>query len=277
MQLSHVALWTNDLERLRDFYVTWFAGRSNERYENPAKGFASYFLTFEGGASLEIMQRMDITGPMPAGCIGLTHIAFHAGSADKVNEQVERLRAAGYTIAGEPRFTGDGYYEGLVLDPDGNAVEVVAYREVEINRALFPPYDLLLLADPERDKVDAYLPLSDCFVATLKEQIVGVVVAQKLADGTAEIMNIAVSEPFQRRGIARKLLRYIIYKWTAEQQVDRLLIRTGTSAPGPFMLYQQEGFNLIDVVYDYFPAHYQEPIMENGIQCRHQLLLERKG
>lgn len=277
MQLSHVALWTNNLERLRDFYVTWFGGRSNEKYENPAKGFASYFISFKGATSLEIMQRTDITAPMPASCIGLTHIAFHVGSADNVNEQVERLRAAGYTIAGEPRFTGDGYYEGLVLDPDGNAVEITAYREAEVSRALFPPYDLLLLADPEREKVDAYLPLSDCFVATLREQIVGVIVVQKQDNDTAEIMNLAVSEHFQRRGIARKLLRYVVSQWAAEQRVGRLLIRTGTSAPAPFMLYQQEGFNLIDVVYDYFPGHYSEPIFENGIQCRHQLVLERKN
>lgn len=275
MQLSHVALWTNDLERLRDFYITWFAGRSNEKYENLAKGFASYFLTFDGGASLEIMQRTDITAPMPKGCIGLTHIAFYAGSVEKVNEQIEALRSAGYTIEGEPRFTGDGYYEGIVSDPDGNPVEIVANKEAEITRALFPPYDLLLQADPEREKVDAYLSTSDCFVATLREQIVGVVVVQKQASGTAEIMNIAVAEAFQRRGIARKLLRYVIHKWAAKQSVSRLLIRTGTSAPGPFMLYQQEGFNLVDVVYDYFPAHYHEPIYENGVQCRHQLVMER--
>ncbi len=275
MQLTHVALWTANLERLHDFYVTRFGGRSNEKYENPAKGFASYFISFEGGASLEIMQRTDITGVMPNGCIGLTHIAFHAGSMDNVNEQIERLRAAGFLITGEPRFTGDGYYEGVALDPDGNAVEIVAYREAEIARALFPPYDLLLLADPEKEKVDAYLPSSDCFVATLQEKIVGIIVVQKQADHTAEIMNIAVAESFQRRGIARKLLRYVTRQWAFEQKIEHLIIRTGTSAPGPFMLYQQEGFNLTDVVYDYFPTHYSEPIFENGVQCRHQLVLTR--
>ncbi len=273
MQLTHVALWTANLERLRDFYVTWFDGHSSAKYENPAKGFASYFLTFEGGASLEIMQRTDITAPMSNACLGLTHIAFQSGSYDKVNAQIERLRAAGCTIAGEPRFTGDGYYEGVVLDPDGNAIEIVAYRETAIARALFPPYDLLLLADPEREKVDGYLPASDCFVATLQEKIVGVIVVQKQADATAEVMNLAVAESFQRRGIARKLLRYVIQQWAPAQSVQRLEIRTGTSAPGPFMLYQQEGFDLVDVVYDYFPAHYSVPIIENGVQCRHQLVL----
>lgn len=276
MRLTHVALWTNDPERLRDFYITWFGGKSNEKYENPAKGFSSYFVSFEEGCSLEIMQRKDIAEVYATPHIGLTHIAFYAGTKEKVDLLIERFRQVGYTIAGEPRFTGDGYYEGVVLDPDGNPVEVIAHKEVTITRSLFYPYDLLLLADPEQAKVDAYLPSSDCFIATLGDAIVGVIVVQKQEDNSAEVMNLAVSENFQRRGIARKLLRYITETWSKEKEVDKLLIRTGTSAPGPFMLYQQEGFELIDVQYDYFLKNYQEPIVENGVACKHQLVLEKK-
>jgi len=276
MQLTHVALWTNDLERLRTFYMTYFNGKSNEKYENPLKGFASYFIYFEGGASLEIMQRTDITTVFTKDHIGLTHIAFSAGSKINVDAMIERLRTDGYTITGEPRYTGDGYYEGAALDPDGNLKEIVTYKEAEITRALFYPYDLLLLADPEKEKVDAYLETSDCFVATLGEKIAGVIVVQKQSDHTAEIMNIAVSELFQRRGIARKLIRYISDKWAPKNDTIRLLIRTGTSAPGPFMLYQQEGFDLKEVEYDYFVHNYKDPIFENGVQCRHQLIMEKE-
>lgn len=275
MQLTHVALWTNDLERLRTFYITYFNGKSNEKYVNPLKGFASYFLTFEGGASLEIMQRTDITTVFTKDHIGLTHIAFSAGSKANVDAMIERLRADGMTIKGEPRYTGDGFYEGAALDPDGNLVEIVTHKEVEIARALFYPYDLLLLADPDKDKIDLYLETSDCFVATLGEQITGVVVVQKQSDHSAEIMNLAVSESFQRRGIARKLLQYVSDKWAPKHEVTRLLIRTGTSAPAPFMLYQQEGFDLKEVAYNYFVQHYEEPIFENGVQCRHQLIMEK--
>lgn len=127
MELTHIAVWTNDLERLRNFYVTWFHGKSKEKYVNPRKGFASYFITFENGVALEIMQRIDITDSLPGrDYIGLSHFAFSLGTKEKVDEMIERFRKAGYRITGEPRMTGDGFYEGVFLDPDGNLIEVVA-------------------------------------------------------------------------------------------------------------------------------------------------------
>lgn len=126
MQLTHIAIWTNELERSREFYVTYFAGKSNEKYVNPKKGFASYFITFEGGASLEIMQRVDVTEEWEGLFIGLAHFAFSVGSKENVNNMIEMFRKDGYTILGEPRTTGDGFYEGSVADPDGNIVEIIA-------------------------------------------------------------------------------------------------------------------------------------------------------
>ena len=126
MQLTHIAIWTNELERSRDFYVKYFKGKSNEKYVNPKKGFASYFVTFEGGASLEIMQRTDITRESSDVYIGLAHFAFSVGSKEKVEALIEQFRTDGFRITGEPRTTGDGYYEGAVMDPDGNIVEVIA-------------------------------------------------------------------------------------------------------------------------------------------------------
>ncbi|RHR60708.1 VOC family protein [Parabacteroides sp. AF17-28] len=126
MQLTHIAIWTNELERSRDFYVKYFKGKSNEKYVNPKKGFASYFVTFEGGASLEIMQRADITRESTDVFIGLAHFAFSVGSKEKVDAMIEQFRTDGFRITGEPRTTGDGYYEGAVMDLDGNIVEVIA-------------------------------------------------------------------------------------------------------------------------------------------------------
>lgn len=126
MQLTHIAIWTNELERSREFYVTYFGGKSNEKYVNPKKGFASYFITFEGGASLEIMQRVDVTEEREGLFIGLAHFAFSVGSKENVNNMIEMFRKDGYTILGEPRTTGDGFYEGSVADPDGNIVEIIA-------------------------------------------------------------------------------------------------------------------------------------------------------
>ena len=189
---------------------------------------------------------------------------------------IERFRMDGYTIAGETRTSGDGYYEGVIRDPDGNIVEIVANGEPEIQAALFPPYELLLEADPDREKVEVYLKDSDCFIATVRNSVAGVIVVRKEEGGKAEIMNLAVADIFRRRGIARKLLRHVSDKWAPAQDVELLRICTGTSAAGPMMLYQQEGFDLVAVDRDYFVRNYAEPIWENGIQCRHRLILEKR-
>lgn len=126
MQLTHIAIWTNELERSREFYVKYFNGKSNDKYVNPKKGFASYFVTFEGGASLEIMQRTDVTEEREGLFIGLAHFAFSVGSKENVDNMIELFRKEGYTVLGEPRTTGDGFYEGSVADPDGNIVEIIA-------------------------------------------------------------------------------------------------------------------------------------------------------
>lgn len=124
MRIEHVALWTPDLERSRTFYETYFGAAANDKYINSSKGFASYFLTFEDGARLELMQMPDIVGLPEQQHMGWIHIAISVGNKQAVNDLTERLRTDGYTIASEPRTTGDGYYESVVLDPDGNRIEI---------------------------------------------------------------------------------------------------------------------------------------------------------
>jgi lactoylglutathione lyase len=120
-------LWTDDLERLAAFYQTYFGGTVGNRYANPVKGFESRFLSFDAGARIEIMRT---TTPSPvrvepaAQRMGLTHIAVSVGSEQRVDELTSWLRADGYAVVDEPRRTGDGYYESVVLDPDGNRVEI---------------------------------------------------------------------------------------------------------------------------------------------------------
>jgi lactoylglutathione lyase len=126
MRIEHVALWTADLERLRQFYETYFGARANTRYSNPAKRFQSYFLTFASGARLEIMQRPDVVAGAEAEhpALGWAHVAFSAGSEHEVEQLTQRLARDGYSVVDGPRRTGDGYYESVVLDPDGNRVEI---------------------------------------------------------------------------------------------------------------------------------------------------------
>lgn len=125
-RISHVALWTHDIERLAAFYARHFGAAVGERYVNAARGFTSRFLSFGEGARLELMssaQRLPVQEPA-AERMGLTHLALSVGSKQRVDDLTAALRAAGCTVVGEPRQTGDGYYESVVLDPDGNRIEI---------------------------------------------------------------------------------------------------------------------------------------------------------
>lgn len=126
MRIHHIAIWTFRLEEMKEFYTRYFQGTSNEKYVNPKKGFESYFIRFDDGAELELMSRADVQNvPIEENRRGLTHFAFLIDSKEEVLRLTEELRAKGYTVAGEPRTTGDGYFESVVLDPDGNRVECV--------------------------------------------------------------------------------------------------------------------------------------------------------
>ena len=126
MKIEHLAIWVSDLEASKAFYTTYFQARPGEKYINPQKKFTSYFLSFEGGARLELMHRPDIARIFDAGkeALGLTHFAISVGAKTRVDDLTEKLRKDGHTIVGEPRTTGDGYYESVVLDPEGNRIEI---------------------------------------------------------------------------------------------------------------------------------------------------------
>jgi lactoylglutathione lyase len=129
MHIEHLALWVQDLEAMKDFYLTYFDVVSGPKYTNGAKRFASYFINFgEGRTRLELMTQPNIEpyeGKRGYG-MGLAHFAISVGGKDKVDALTERLRKDNFTIFSEPRTTGDGYYESVVLDPEGNYVEISA-------------------------------------------------------------------------------------------------------------------------------------------------------
>jgi lactoylglutathione lyase len=129
MRIEHVAIWTPDLDRLRAFYERYLGARAGARYENAAKGFQSYFLGFESGPRLELMHRADVprdAAGVTAQRTGLIHVAFTVGDERAVDALAERLRGDGHPVIDGPRRTGDGYYECVALDPDGNRVEITA-------------------------------------------------------------------------------------------------------------------------------------------------------
>jgi lactoylglutathione lyase len=124
MRIEHLALWTQRLETLKAFYANYFGATAGPKYVNAAKQFESYFLSFASGARLELMQRPGLAPGPGDPALGLAHFAVSVGSTEAVDALTARLHADGYRVLDGPRRTGDGYYESVVLDPDGNRVEI---------------------------------------------------------------------------------------------------------------------------------------------------------
>lgn len=127
MRIDHIAIWTKNLEEMKDFYVKYFNMKSNSMYRNSKKNFSSYFLTFpDNGCRIELMHIPKIASQLDnfTGNCGLCHFAISLGSKENVDRLTQTLAEHGYTVASQPRTTGDGYYESLILDPEGNKVEL---------------------------------------------------------------------------------------------------------------------------------------------------------
>lgn len=125
MRIEHVAMYVSHLEEARDFFVKYLGAKSNDGYRNPRTGFRSYFLTFDDGTRLELMNKptMIDDAKVPERT-GYAHIAFSVGSKDAVDTLTARLRADGYAVVSGPRTTGDGYYESCILAVEDNQIEI---------------------------------------------------------------------------------------------------------------------------------------------------------
>lgn len=130
MILDHIAIWTGNLELLKDYYVNFFDGVANSKYVNRETMFESYFISFGSGCRIELMQRPGVPSNMNDTVgkqhTGIIHIAFGMKSMEQVVAKSEELRGAGFRILRGPRITGDGYFEFETLDPDNNRIEVTA-------------------------------------------------------------------------------------------------------------------------------------------------------
>jgi len=124
MKIEHLAVWVKDIEAMKTFYTTYFNAEAGAKYHNPDKKFTSYFLRFDSGCRLELMHRPDIRTAWNNNALGMAHFAVSLGSKNAVDQLTQRLKRNGHTIAGEARTTGDGYYESVVLDPEGNQIEL---------------------------------------------------------------------------------------------------------------------------------------------------------
>ena len=137
------------------------------------------------------------------------------------------------------------------------------------------PFDLLELADPSRFQIESYLNTGLCFIAKFKSEIVGVIVLNEIDSTVIEIKNIAIKESEQGKGFGKALLKYS-EKVSRESGYQKLIIGTGNSSVGQLALYQKEGFEIDRIEKNFFLKNYTEPIFENGIQCKHMVILEKK-
>jgi len=135
------------------------------------------------------------------------------------------------------------------------------------------PMDLLLLADPSEEMIEEYLHAGQCYVARHEGDIVGVIVLLKTRPKTLEIMNIAVKEEHQRKGIGKQLLEFAT-EMAKEERIHTLEISAGNSGVQQLLLYQKCGFRIVGVDADFFRRHYPERIYENGIECRDMIRLK---
>jgi lactoylglutathione lyase len=127
MDIEHIAIWTPDLEKLKNFYMRYFGAKYKSKYVNVEKQFESYFLSFSEGVRLELMQIPgieEIPEIQEEIYPGYAHFAISVGSKEKVDQLSTQIENNGFKVVSRPRYTGDGYYESVVLDPDGNQIEI---------------------------------------------------------------------------------------------------------------------------------------------------------
>ncbi|MDH3708838.1 MAG: VOC family protein [Cyclobacteriaceae bacterium] len=129
MKIDHLAIWVSNLNVIKDFYEKYFQASAGDLYNNPEKQFRSYFLSFpNSNTRLEIMAAPNVIDKIGIRGFeaGMAHFAISVGSREMVDQLTEQLRSDQHSIVGEPRITGDGYYESVVLDPEGNRLEITA-------------------------------------------------------------------------------------------------------------------------------------------------------
>lgn len=126
MKIAHIALWTTQLELQARFWSEFFGGKVNEKYcsiNNP--GFASYFVKIGEEIAIELMTKPGLNLVCSDNqTTGWVHIAIAVGNAEQVDALAKKAQEQGILVS-SPRTTGDGYYEAVIKDPDGNLIEIV--------------------------------------------------------------------------------------------------------------------------------------------------------
>lgn len=260
MNIEHVALWASNIDKLKDFYLKYFNCKVNNKYENKKKQFSSYFISFENGCRIEIMNRKDIVTTNADEHLGYAHIAISLANKNDVNVLTETLRNDGFIIAGEPRTTGDGYYESVILDPEGNKIELLASGASDVQLATESDLDEILylqkccyLSEAEIHQNYNIQPITQNLEETIEDfnkgkilkivnggRIIGSVRAYE-ENGTCFIGKLIVSRFYQHKGLG-KLLMFAIEK--EYSHLKRYELFTSNKSEKNLFVYTQLGYKV---------------------------------
>ena len=281
MNLNQITIPSLDLAKSIPFYQTLGLTLIVDAQPDYAR-----FLCPEGEATYSLQRVTQL--PEGAGI----HVYFECRELDKT---VAALIGQGIVFEELPNDKRWLWREAHLKDVDGNHLVLYCAGNNRLNppwrlpmpdadkitdeAAIHPladaapiPYDLLLMADPSRQSIDTYLAAATVYIAEVKGQTVGCYVLMQLDAQVAEIKNLAVAERLQGKGLGNRLLRHAIGQARAKG-FKQLIIGTGNSSIGQLYLYQKVGFSMSHIKPDYFTLNYSEPIVENGIACRHLVVL----
>ena len=259
MQIDHIALWTIELEKIKDFYMKYFDCKCNQKYTNEKKQYSSYFLSFSNGVRIELMQRADITEQTNVDKIGLTHFAINIGTKAKVDSITKRLEEDGYTVESQPRTTGDGYYESVVLDPENNKLELTAINDFIITNANENDLENILylqkccyLSEGELNNNFNIQPITQTLSEIqvefknqlfLKLEYRNKIIASVRAyekDGTCLIGRLIVNPEFENMGFGKLLLNAIEMEFNHSKRFE---LFTSSKSEKNLSLYKKQGYN----------------------------------
>jgi lactoylglutathione lyase len=258
MQINHIAIWTNDLEKEKDFYVKYFDCNVNDKYDNSKKQFSSYFLTFSCGCRIELMKRNNIGEFAMTDLLGLTHIAITVGTRDKVDNLTKELENDGYAIFSYPRLTGDGYYESVILDPEHNQIELVSIDDYQISKAKHENLEEILYLQKCCYLTEAEI-YNDYNIPPLKQDLIGIKVDFDnqiilklecnnkiigsvrgfIKNDTCYIGKLIVAKEYQNMGFGKRLMIEIENQFKG---ANRFELFTGCRSEKNLYLYNKLGY-----------------------------------
>ncbi|WP_221632539.1 GNAT family N-acetyltransferase [Oryzihumus leptocrescens] len=278
---ARVAHPTGDLDRSAAFYRDLLGLQPRGGFADH-DGYDGIFFALPGGGELELTA--GPAKPRPGTDEDL--LVLYLPTLDDVRQTAAELEAAGVPTvpAANPYWDRWGR---VFLDPDGYAVVVAATQPdpVAAGEVRVQTYDglredlrgLFELAEDSAAALDSYLHAGRVLVAVVGSDVVGhLQLVETDRPGQAEIMNMAVREDVQGRGVGALLVRAAVDRLAAEAGAT-LLVATAAADVGNVRFFQRQGFRMRSIERDAFTptAGYPPGTRIDGIELRDRVWLDR--